>query len=631
VGYCNKNPVETTNTLSVVHTALKQQQAAGLEEDSLLLLKRVILAIDKKIEISAQMAAMSVLGFPSFHCSHSFCVINVSAVMRSAISMFGIKAKKFEKLNPLLSQEDSMEESSEDGDRNEEESEQSSQEELSVSCDDTEAEKEAEQEQGEQGAEEGEQENAFVAQDQILFRVVRMEGDGNCLFRAFAHAFDGNQENHARFREEGGLWRQQNRGVSEEDANMIPAAGGGDVNRWGTDLDIMAFTNVYQRNVVVVTSPRDEISMAEIRSMNDLQTFGRDPTFIGPVLPDVYLRFNGAHFDIFEPQPQQQEQPRIEGRIERAFLSGDFAANLSLEENDVDGGTTVYMVPGANPGELKPMAIDMALHYACRGAMLKELCLDEWACSIEIRPLPADVSQLKFGERVFRFHPRHPLFESYAQFLRQRLLCPLYSGNVPRGVKEGSEKESSAARESWGAFICATKIPWDCESAKETSWGWDSALKWARAVDSEKASFVEKSRLEFARRIAAFQDGESDRLEKMVLDTWHTTHQKIWGQPHALDIDRSPDAMSRERDDARKLGDAERQKKFQKELNKMIDDLISAKESREFAKVTDTAVFEIAAKKFCAIEHSRRDITEERKTEPLCNQYQIDCCQDFAN
>ena len=40
------------------------------------MLKRIINSLDKNVEFSAQMAAVSLLGYPSWHCSHKFAVVH---------------------------------------------------------------------------------------------------------------------------------------------------------------------------------------------------------------------------------------------------------------------------------------------------------------------------------------------------------------------------------------------------------------------------------------------------------------------------------------------------------------------------------------------------------------------------
>ena len=44
-------------------------------EEEAILLKRIINSLDKKVEFSAQMAAVSLLGYPSWHCSHKFAIV----------------------------------------------------------------------------------------------------------------------------------------------------------------------------------------------------------------------------------------------------------------------------------------------------------------------------------------------------------------------------------------------------------------------------------------------------------------------------------------------------------------------------------------------------------------------------
>ena len=81
VGYCAKNPVQLGGVLSVLRHVMREvEERLGHKlqatDEYAALLKRVVNAMDRKIEVGAQMAATAVLGFPSWHASHKFVVIN---------------------------------------------------------------------------------------------------------------------------------------------------------------------------------------------------------------------------------------------------------------------------------------------------------------------------------------------------------------------------------------------------------------------------------------------------------------------------------------------------------------------------------------------------------------------------
>ncbi len=52
------------------------------------LLKRLVGAIDRMVEIRSQMAAMSLLGYPSWHASHKFVVVNPWQYVTSLVMLF---------------------------------------------------------------------------------------------------------------------------------------------------------------------------------------------------------------------------------------------------------------------------------------------------------------------------------------------------------------------------------------------------------------------------------------------------------------------------------------------------------------------------------------------------------------
>ena len=82
VGYCSKNPVRIANVLSTIHQVtcevdkMDTTQFAQPGEKEALLLKRIIKSLDKKVAFTAQIAAVSLLGYPSWHCSHKFAVVH---------------------------------------------------------------------------------------------------------------------------------------------------------------------------------------------------------------------------------------------------------------------------------------------------------------------------------------------------------------------------------------------------------------------------------------------------------------------------------------------------------------------------------------------------------------------------
>ena len=81
-GYCSKNPLRVANVLSTIRQVTREvdnmdtTKFARPGEKEAILLKRIINSLDKKVEFSAQMAAVSLLRYPSWHCSHKFGVVH---------------------------------------------------------------------------------------------------------------------------------------------------------------------------------------------------------------------------------------------------------------------------------------------------------------------------------------------------------------------------------------------------------------------------------------------------------------------------------------------------------------------------------------------------------------------------
>ena len=94
VGYCSKNPVRIANVLSTIRQVTREEdkmdttQFAQPGEKVALLLKRIINSLDKKVEFSAQMAAVSLLGYPSWHCSHKFAVVHPRSTVTAIPNLF---------------------------------------------------------------------------------------------------------------------------------------------------------------------------------------------------------------------------------------------------------------------------------------------------------------------------------------------------------------------------------------------------------------------------------------------------------------------------------------------------------------------------------------------------------------
>ena len=94
VGYCSKNPVRIANVLSTIRQVTREvakmdtTKLAQPGEKEAILLKRIIISLDKKVEFSAQMAAVSLLGYPSWHCSHKFAVVHPWSTVTALPALF---------------------------------------------------------------------------------------------------------------------------------------------------------------------------------------------------------------------------------------------------------------------------------------------------------------------------------------------------------------------------------------------------------------------------------------------------------------------------------------------------------------------------------------------------------------
>ena len=94
VGYCSKNLVRIANVLSTICQVTREvdkmdtEQFAQPGEKEALLLKRIINSLDKKVEFSAQMAVVSLLGYPSWHCSHKFAVVHPWSTVTAIPTLF---------------------------------------------------------------------------------------------------------------------------------------------------------------------------------------------------------------------------------------------------------------------------------------------------------------------------------------------------------------------------------------------------------------------------------------------------------------------------------------------------------------------------------------------------------------
>ena len=93
VGYCSKNPVQVANVMSTIRQVSREVKemergASNIKDETTFLLKRIINSLDKKVEFSAQMAAISLLGYPSWHCSHKFTVFHPWGLLAALPTMF---------------------------------------------------------------------------------------------------------------------------------------------------------------------------------------------------------------------------------------------------------------------------------------------------------------------------------------------------------------------------------------------------------------------------------------------------------------------------------------------------------------------------------------------------------------
>ena len=57
-------------------------------EKEAILLQRIINSLNKKVELSAQMAAVSLLGYPSWHCSHKFALVHPWSTVTALPALF---------------------------------------------------------------------------------------------------------------------------------------------------------------------------------------------------------------------------------------------------------------------------------------------------------------------------------------------------------------------------------------------------------------------------------------------------------------------------------------------------------------------------------------------------------------
>ena len=57
-------------------------------EKEAILLKCIINSLDKNVEFSAQMATVSLLGYPSWHCSHKFAVVHPWSTITAIPALF---------------------------------------------------------------------------------------------------------------------------------------------------------------------------------------------------------------------------------------------------------------------------------------------------------------------------------------------------------------------------------------------------------------------------------------------------------------------------------------------------------------------------------------------------------------
>ena len=57
-------------------------------EKESILLKRIVNSLDKKVVFGAQMAAVSLLGYPSWHCSHKFAAVHPWSTVTALPALF---------------------------------------------------------------------------------------------------------------------------------------------------------------------------------------------------------------------------------------------------------------------------------------------------------------------------------------------------------------------------------------------------------------------------------------------------------------------------------------------------------------------------------------------------------------
>ena len=82
VAYCSKNPVRIANILSTSRQVTRDvdkmdaTKCAQPGDKESMLLTRIMNPTDKNVGFSAQLAAISLVGYPSLHCSHQFAVVH---------------------------------------------------------------------------------------------------------------------------------------------------------------------------------------------------------------------------------------------------------------------------------------------------------------------------------------------------------------------------------------------------------------------------------------------------------------------------------------------------------------------------------------------------------------------------
>ena len=94
VGYYYENPVKIANVLSTIRQVTREvdkmdtTKFAQQGEKEAILLKRIINSLDKKVEFNAQMAAVSLLGYPSWFCSHKFALVHPLTTVTALRALF---------------------------------------------------------------------------------------------------------------------------------------------------------------------------------------------------------------------------------------------------------------------------------------------------------------------------------------------------------------------------------------------------------------------------------------------------------------------------------------------------------------------------------------------------------------